>query len=522
MAGKRVNRRDFMANLAALGSAALVSNTASATAAEPPSHDGSQRTRPDILVIMPDQMRGDCLSLLGHPAVRTPNIDALAREGVLFRRAYTPVPSCMPARYALLTGLSPQASGVVGYAAKPIRTPTLPGLLATAGYRTVLVGRNMHQHRKSGSCGYQESILGSTYVGNDDYDKFLLGVAPKTGGIRNLVIDKMHLTYNYWQAKPWPLPHEWHPTEWIVDRSLQIVKETAPDKPLFLTTSFYAPHPPLFPPKNFFDDNYRSERPAPAHGDWVRWDTLSPAGDARGHRILLEGETLRRAQAGYFGLIDHIDAQIGPLIEHFKARSRKAGRPWIIVFIADHGEMLGDHGYFRKCEPYEGSANIPFIITASPELKLAANRRIHEPVSLEDVMPTLLSLAEVKAPTYTDGVNLCPILRGEKKNVRPYLHFEHAPCYSKAQAFHALTDGRYKYIWRPYSGEEQLFDLQSGPKEERDLAKAPASEKTLRQWRNRLIDRLADRPEGFVREGRLVPGQPYRPLNKGTVDIVNG
>src|SRR5262245_9984762 len=99
---------------------------------------------PDILILMPDQFRGDSLSVLGHPVARTPNLDALAKEGTLFRRAYSTVPSCIPARFALLTGLAPQTSGVVGYAPRPISTPTLPECLVKAGYATVLVGRNMH------------------------------------------------------------------------------------------------------------------------------------------------------------------------------------------------------------------------------------------------------------------------------------------------------------------------------------------------------------------------------------------
>ena len=138
---------------------------------------------------MPDQMRGDCLSFLGHPAVRTGQLDELAKGGALFRRAYTPVASCIPARFALLSGLHPQTSGVVGFKAKPFSTPTLPELLTESGYRTVLVGRNMHQVPASKSCGYQKRILGSTYVANDEYDKFLKQSSPETGGIRKLVAE---------------------------------------------------------------------------------------------------------------------------------------------------------------------------------------------------------------------------------------------------------------------------------------------------------------------------------------------
>ncbi len=265
------------------------------------------------------------------------------------------------------------------------------------------------------------------------------------------------------------------------------MKEAPAGQPLFLTTSFYSPHPPLFPPKRYFDAYMARKLPAPAHGDWVDWQALSPKGDRGGHRVLLEGDTLRAAEAGYFGLIQQLDEEIVPLIAEFKERSRKAKRPWVILLTSDHGEMLGDHGFFRKCEPFEGSANIPFLVAGSPELGFKAGLRSTQPVCLEDVMPTLLELAGASCPKPMDGVSLVPVLRGEKQVVRESLHFEHAPCYSKQQAFHALTDGQFKYIWRPVDGTEHLFDLAKDPREEHDLARAASQRALLEQWRARMV-----------------------------------
>ena len=506
---KTIKRRDFMKQVVSVGTVSLCFQPFAECAAQ-------KAPRPDMLLIMPDQMRGDCLSILGHPAVRTPRIDELARQGALFRRAYTPVASCIPARFALLSGLHPQTSGVVGYKTKPFPTPPLPELLSKSGYTTVLVGRNMHQVPASKSCGYQKRILGSTYVAGDEYDTFLRQAAPETGGIRKLVGD-LGLTNNFWQAKPWPLADNLHPTEWIISQSRKVVAEAEVNRPLFLTSSFYAPHPPLFPPKKYFDAYLKQKLPSPAHGDWVDWSVLTPKGNRNGHRVLLEGKTLRDAQAGYFGLIEHIDNQIASLIRDFKARSERAGRAWVIVFTSDHGEMLGDHGYFRKCEPYEGSANIPFIICGSPSLGFKSGLRIEQPVCLEDIMPTLLSLAGTKSPAHVDGVDLVPILCGQKHLIREWLHYEHAPCYSQEQAYHALTDGRFKYIWRPLNGREHLFDLREDPREQRDLSKDAPHRTVLETWRERLIQRLADRPEGFSKNGKLIPGRPYRALNEGTL-----
>jgi len=472
--------------------------------------------RPDILLIMPDQMRGDCLSILGHPAVQTPQFDKLAHEGTLFRSAYTPTASCIPARYAMLTGLHPQTSGVVGYDHKTISTPTLPAVLANSGYKTVLVGRNMHQNQASGNLGYQQRILGSTYISNDQYDQFLREAAPQSGGI-NEIVQKNGLSYNLWPTKPWPFANNLHPTEWVADQSRKVVEKADAVQPLFLTSSFYAPHPPLFPPKKYFDTNLRNELPQPAHGDWVNWGALSKDGNKNGTRILLEGERLRKAQAGYFGLIEHIDNQMESVISAFKARSERAGRPWVIILTSDHGEMLGDHGYFRKCEPYQGSANIPFIFSASPELGFATGQQVDQPVSLVDMMPTLLSLAGAQGPAVMDGANLVPTLKGQGTTIRKWIHFEHATCYSQSQAFQALTDGRFKYIWRPHNGREQLFDLKRDPHEEHDLAADPVSKTDLEQWRNMLIKRLEGRPEGFSHNGKLITGRKYRALNRGTL-----
>jgi arylsulfatase len=234
--------------------------------------------RPDILFLMPDEMRGDCLSVVGHPAVHTPHLDKLAQEGAVFRRAYSTCPSCIPARRALLTGLFPASSGVVGYAAKPITQPTMPKVLAEAGYTTLLVGRWMHQKPKDEPYGYQKEIRGSTHIDDDEYDRFLKQAAPETGGIRSLV-RKQGLSYNGWEAGPWPLAEELHPNVWIVGQARKALKEAPAGQPLFMTTSFYSPHPPLFPPKRYFDAYMAAKLPAPAHGDWVDWQALSPKGN---------------------------------------------------------------------------------------------------------------------------------------------------------------------------------------------------------------------------------------------------
>ncbi len=336
-------------------------------------------------------------------------------------------------------------------------------------------------------------------------------LVPEAGCIR-AVMTGLGLSFNGWGGKSWPLADELHPTAWVVSESRKVLAAMLVERSLFLTASFYAPHPPLFPPGKYFDRYMKATLPAPAHGDWVAWDGLSPAGDKQGRQVRLEGDARRATQAGYFGLIEHFDDQIEPLIADFKARSEKAGRSWVIVVTSDHAEMLGDHGFFRKCEPFEGSANSPLIVAASPGSGFKAGPRSMKPVCLEDIMPTLLELAGAKCPGRIDGLSLVPELRGEDGPLREWLHSEHAPCYSKEQAFHALTDGHQKYIWRPSDGTECQFDLDHDPREEHDLVRVAARRELLERWRARLIQRLAARPEGFSDGVKLIPGRPYPAL----------
>ncbi|MBT3278373.1 MAG: sulfatase-like hydrolase/transferase [Phycisphaerales bacterium] len=513
MTNRQATRRTFLQTMTAAGAGLALSASPMLAAATTAKAKASQ---PDMLILMPDQMRGDCLSTLGHPVMRTPNMDALAKKGVLFRRAYATVASCIPARYSLLTGICPSDSGVVGFRAKKLATPTMPGILAKGGYSTVLVGRNMHQPAASGDLGYQKRILGSTYKANDEYDKYLRKAAPESGGIRNVIDKQLKISCNGWRSEAWPLDRELHPTAWVIRESQKIVKETPKDQPLFLTSSFYAPHPPLFPPKkelNYY--NNKKKLPAAAKGDWVDYKNIPVATkpDGTKNHIQLTGKILHNTQAGYFGLIEQLDTEFAPLIADFTARAEAAGREWVIIVTSDHGEMLGDHGLFRKCEPLEGSANIPFIVTGSKGLGFTPGAVNYKPVCLEDIMPTLLGLAGLAVPEIASGVDLTLSLRGEKQAIREMLHFEHAPCYSKKQAFQALTDGQFKYIWRTASGKELLFNLDTDIKEETNLAKDPAHKATLELWRSRLIQRLAKRPEGFVKKGKLVAGRPYKPLN---------
>jgi len=462
--------------------------------------------RPNILLIMPDQMRGDCLSLERHPAVLTPNIDEIGYSGVHFTRAYTTCSSCIAARRSLLVGQFPSSHGVVGYRERcRIDAPTFPQALRDAGYHTAIAGRYMHQYPYDEAYGYSTRILGSIYIDDDDYATWLEAQTGQRDAIKSHGI-----SWNGWTARPWQFPDHLHPTVWTATQAREILNKHDEGAPLFLTVSFYSPHPPFIPPAFYMDRYLRMDLPFPAIGDWAR----PPENDGLGAgvcptRVLLAGEALRSAQAGYFGLINHIDDQLYWLITDFKRNSGQSGRPWIIVFTSDHGELLGDHYRFRKGEPYEGCAKIPLLICGSQETGIQPRQVSSRPVCLEDLMPTLLELAGVPVPEGVEGASLVPILRGEERPIRPWLHSEHAPVGDLIAGYHFITDGKLKYVWRPRDGAEQLFDIDNDPHERHDLADTAEKEELLGPWRARLIGHLKDRAEGFTDGHRLISGRPH-------------
>jgi arylsulfatase A-like enzyme len=203
-------------------------------------------------------------------------------------------------------------------------------------------------------------------------------------------------------------------------------------------------------------------------------------------------------RAGYMGCVTHIDYQLGYLMERMRS---ELGEDVLWIFTADHGDMQGDHYLMRKSYAYEGSARIPMVIRYPKGLDLPSGT-FKQPVGLQDVMPTILDAAGVSIPDSVTGQSLLDAVRG--KPWRDFIHGEHSSCYSPENAMHYLTDGQTKYIWFPVTGQEQLFDLAHDRQELHDLAGDPAWSEERVRWRDRLIDLLAERGDGFSDGERLI------------------
>jgi choline-sulfatase len=466
--------------------------------------------QPNVLFVMADQFRADCVGAdpqcptgaHGHPLVHTPTLNDFLNRGTQFASAYTPSPVCVPARRCLWTGQTPATNGCVGggNTSEPWDfAHTLPGELATAGYETHLAGKSHSMPLERGSrhrtrFGFHDMDLHvGTSVRGDDYEAWL---AERSGGEYDR---RSHgLDANTWDARPSHLPEHRHPTTWTTDRALEFLARRDERRPFFLTVSYVRPHQPWDPPQPYWDMYVDEDLPAPAVGDWAeeRYRPHVPeVPSATAWLADLSPRLIHRARAGYYGCITHVDHQIHRLLEELN-RVHDVLEDTVVVFTADHGEMLGDHYHWRKGYPWEGSARVPLLWRFPDSMGMASGRRVDAPVGLEDLMPTLLDLAGVEIPETVEGRSLRPWLRGEAPTEawRDYYHGESGPNFDELDATQYLVDADTKYAWNPLTGQEYLFDLDDDPAETTNLADADGERERLDRWRHRLADRLSGRP----------------------------
>ncbi len=387
--------------------------------------------QPNIILIMTDQLRGDCLGYAGHPDVKTPYLDTLAAKGVSFDRAYSACPSCIAARAALHTGMEQSHHGRVGYEDNiPWNySNPLAGELSKAGYYTQCVGK-MHVHPLRNYLGFHNVELHDGYLraaryGSvpyresqfvaDDYFYWLKQELGVTTDVTDTGID-----CNSYLARPWMHEEKYHPTNWVTERSLDFLRRRDPRQPFFLMASYLRPHPPFDAPQYYFDLYKSKALQPPFVGDWETDEFLKRDGRIFDSKTgPLDPELVREAQIGYYACITHLDHQIGRLI--MALVEQELYDDSVILFTADHGEELCDHHMFRKSRPYEGSCRIPLIISAGKNVLplLKASETCHAVTELRDVMPTLLSIAGREIPDTVDRSTYC---RSQKIPKIPYVH----------------------------------------------------------------------------------------------------
>ena len=504
----------------------------------------SKESPPNILFIMADQMRSDALSCAGNKAIRTPNLDRLASEGVRFANAFSSTPSCTPARAAILTGLSPWYHGMLGYGTIATRYPyELPRALSAGGYYTCSLGKDHFGWNSTTNegipHGYDKTDL---YDGLseevDNYDEWFMYVNP---GVNPMATG---LEYNDYRGRPYALDEYYHPTAYVGRAAVNFLETYNKTKPFFLKVSFHRPHSPYDPPKSWMDQYKPEDMPNPyVGGNWdsryaIHYNSTPSPGIWCGNISL---PTVHVSRQAYYGNVAFIDAWIGEILKTLEQKG--LANNTFILFTADHGDMLGDHYHFRKTYPYFGSAHIPMMFKWPLSMSTSTNGMITEPrgsvrrevVELRDLFPTFLDIAGLPISNPLNGSSLLDLLhtKGSSSKAvrtkltqptatwRQYLDLEHSTCYNVTNHWNALTDGHMKYIFRAFFDDEQLFDLDSDPEEMTNLAGSSEWQTTLELWRERLVKQFEQEGRGpsWVQDGKLVrrtKGQLYSPHYPGT------
>jgi arylsulfatase A-like enzyme len=377
-------------------------------------------------------------------------------------------------------------------------------MFTEAGYRTHAVGK---MHFQDHDHGYQSIVLEEAWRLRSesfkcDYRRWFEAHHPDKD------VDATGLSYtDHRGGRPFPYDDALHPTNWTAEQGIKFLQTYHGERPWLLKISFKRPHPPFDPPKRWLDYYSTVKFPMPKVGQWARRKFGDFAGSlentpsaTRGH---FPDDEIRASRQAYLAGISHVDEQVGRVLEAVKKRGDY--EKTLILFTADHGDMMGDHHLWRKCYPYEGSSRIPMIVRWPATLGLRAERGqvIEQLVELRDVLPTFLDAAGMHKPEAMDGMSMLELVQGRSQNWRKVLDLEHAQIYWQGNSWVALTDGSHKYIYFTLTGEQQLFELDDDPHEMNNLADDAAYAELLSQWRQCMVEHLSIRGDRWVKDGDL-------------------
>jgi choline-sulfatase len=438
--------------------------------------------RPDILIVMADQMVPSALPFHGNPVTKTPAMSWLAESGVVFDAAYTASPLCSPGRASFMTGLLPSRTRVFDNAAEFSSViPTFAHYLRSAGYRTVLSGK-MHFCGPDQLHGFEERLTTDIYPADygwtPDWDR------PDDRPTW------YHDMSSVLEAGPCVRSNQLDfddEVAFAAERSLFGHVRSGDERPFCYVVSFSHPHDPFAISRKWWDLYRDEDIPMPSAG----YDEASLHPHERRLRAVcamngtqVTQEHIRAARRAYYGAISYVDDHISRLTGVLRDTGRLDRT--VIIVTSDHGEMLGERGAWYKMSFYEGSARVPLIVRAPA---LFGPGRVAAPVSTMDLLPTLAGLAHPGRPPDVvgplDGQSLLPHLSGAPDRdevVAEYL------AEGAIAPIVMIRRGSHKFIHSP-ADPDQLFDLESDPGEQVNLAADPASAEMLARFRQQAAAR---------------------------------
>lgn len=469
-------------------------------------------TRPNILFLMADQLRYDCLGANGNRLIRTPNLDRLAAQSANFSQAFVQSPVCVPSRVSYFTGRYAHShKNRVNYTPCDPREVFLQRMLHDAGYQTGSVGK-LHfypptaEHART--TGFDRVLLHDGVGATDpysDYVKWRREHDPSAATPYTALDKQVWPGENPFRAK---ISYEYCPTHWTGEETCRMLREFAGSaRPFYLLSSFFKPHSPFQTPVPY-DAMYNAvDLPLPRR---VTLDDIHKLPLPVQKQILrgrpeyaIDPQRLEWMYRSYYAAVSMVDFEIGRILDTLEQMGR--ARDTIVVFATDHGAQLLEHGLMDKNVFFESSVHVPFLMKFPSRI---APGRHEELVEMVDVLPTLLDLCGLKTPDRVQGQSLAPLVTGDtgsyraretvfSENIIPEvittksLHMPFVPGEGVGGIRHPdakmARTRRWKFNYYPGHGGE-LYDLVNDPAEERNLAADPAHRETALELQHALLD----------------------------------
>lgn len=444
---------------------------------------------PNIILILADELRHDCLGCAGNPDVRTPNIDALAKHGAHFTETIASFPRCRPSRWSLLTGQYASQHGAEDNRTPlPMDTAVFPQLLADAGYFTGCVGQMdfMPTYPDYGFSVMELAEQDSVGRTEDDYHKWLAK--------QNLVdqidewdqFDRDIAPPEYWDtfgAMTSNLPVAAYSTTWIGNQAVRFLQHA--HEPFFLWTGFMKPHHPFDPPKPW--DTLYNPDDLTLPPDWglpVREEDVWKEGHF--DPFVMTEPKFRKVLAHYYGTITQLDHQIGRILATLNGRGHTNN---IIIFCSDHGDYMGQHGLILKSHgpPFESVLRVPLIVAGLRDQ--LRGLRDDNPVELLDLPGTILEAGGIRPPDTMRGRSLLPLLRGQPGPFRKAAYAE------AKDGIQIVRTKDYKLVESPVESQRAFYNLRADPGEFENRYGEPALKPAQATLARELASRTRDLPE---------------------------
>ncbi len=442
---------------------------------------------PNVVLITGDHLRWDHIAANGNPAIITPRMDSLAKEGVSFTGVFTVGVACAPNRASLMTGRYPNAHGLISNGIMmPDDEVTLTHVLRNAGYYTGQMGK-LHfmphkdrDHREPYKpYGFHQMRLSDEPGPYDDaYGRWLWA---KGKDVREKARVKMPGERPQFEYYTFEGTDDTTHASWVATESITFIEDTLgrqPDRPFFLHAGFYAPHPPLNPPVSALAKYKNVELPPRRYTA----DEISylPPQFAKGMKTLLNTpeDTWTAYRTHFYAMVTHLDENIGRIIDALKAAGVYENT--IFIVTSDHGDYLGDHNITSKSDrPYEGAMRIPLLMRGPG---IPAGKSTGELAEIIDVMPTILDLLDLDSPQGNQGASLVGAMNGGPGKDAIYMQGVKNKTLRSKRAMYSIYA----------NGEELLFDLRKDPDQFHNIAQSPEGKPLLDEMRRKLLLKTID------------------------------